>query len=81
MSFPGRNLKFGQLSMLKDSKEVRLRKPLEDKISSFGKFTMLRWVREEGNVIPISSCGNDTTSGHPFDIHRDLREVSLCNPH
>ncbi|KAG4127213.1 hypothetical protein ERO13_D10G203950v2 [Gossypium hirsutum] len=42
---------------------------------------MLRWVREEGSAIPISSSGNDTTSGHPFDIHRELREVSLCNPH
>ena len=42
---------------------------------------MRRLVREQGCIIPISSCGNNTASGHPFCMERISREVSLCNPH
>lgn len=41
---------------------------------------MISSVKEVGNVIPISSCRKDTTSGHPMK-QRFLREVSLCKPH
>lgn len=75
----GKDVSFGQSLIRKYSRKARFRNPLEDKYFNFGNLTMMSSVREEGNVIPISSSGKDTASGHPM-TQRIFREVSLCKP-
>lgn len=76
----GKAERLGQAWIVKYLRGVRFWKPLEDRYFNFGMFVVVWVIREEGNIIPISSSGKETAWEHIL-MYSSLGELRLCDPH